>query len=180
MPLTNNEAEYEALVARLELDRGLGSDVIEVKCDSQLVVNQVYGNFDTKEERLQQYLSKVQALLSQFREWSIIHIPREQNMEADALSKLGLSTEMKGSDFGAVVQQLHSVLDVDGYCEFNSINLIWDWKNEFVEYLRHAKLHKDPKASQTLRTKAAHYCLVDGQLYRRSFQGPLARCLGTS
>lgn len=43
IPLTNNEAEYEALIAGLELARGLDSEVVEIKCDSQLVVNQVYG-----------------------------------------------------------------------------------------------------------------------------------------
>ncbi|XP_070035022.1 uncharacterized protein [Nicotiana tomentosiformis] len=63
-PLTNNESEYEALVAGLELARGLDSDIIEIKCDSQLVVNQVYGIFETKKERMQQYLNKVQVLFS--------------------------------------------------------------------------------------------------------------------
>ncbi|XP_070045231.1 uncharacterized protein [Nicotiana tomentosiformis] len=62
--LTNNEAEYEDMVAGLELSRGLGFEMIEVKCDSQLVVNQIYGIFDVKEERMQQYLNKVQILLS--------------------------------------------------------------------------------------------------------------------
>ncbi|XP_019230728.1 PREDICTED: uncharacterized protein LOC109211633 [Nicotiana attenuata] len=73
----------------LELDRGLGSKVIKIKCDSQLVVNQVYGIFDTNEEHMQQYVKEVQALLTQFREWSIIHIPREENVEAYALANLG-------------------------------------------------------------------------------------------
>ncbi|XP_075101869.1 uncharacterized protein LOC142177293 [Nicotiana tabacum] len=117
VPLTTNEVEYEALIVELKLARGLGSKVIEVKCDSQLVVNQVYGIFDTNEERMQQYVSKVQALLARFREWSIIHILREENVEADALAKLGSSTKMKGSDSETVVQLLHSVLDVDGYCK---------------------------------------------------------------
>ncbi|XP_070057404.1 uncharacterized protein [Nicotiana tomentosiformis] len=89
---TNNEAEYKALVPGLELSRGLGSEVIKIKCDSQLLVNQVYGSFDTKEERMQQYLNKVQALLARFREWSIVHIPREENIKADALANLGSST----------------------------------------------------------------------------------------
>ncbi|XP_075099525.1 uncharacterized protein LOC142176292 [Nicotiana tabacum] len=78
--LTNNEAEF--LVAGLELARGLGSEAIETKCNSQLVVNQVYGIFDTKEEHMQQYLNKVQVLLSRFRGWSIIHILREENVKA--------------------------------------------------------------------------------------------------
>ncbi|XP_070057195.1 uncharacterized protein [Nicotiana tomentosiformis] len=77
VPLTNNEVKYQALVAGLELARGLGCEVIDIKCDSQLAVNQVYGIFDTKEERMHQYLNKVQVLLYRFREWSIIHIPRE-------------------------------------------------------------------------------------------------------
>ncbi|XP_075095125.1 uncharacterized protein LOC142173434 [Nicotiana tabacum] len=129
---------------------------------------------------MQQYLNKVQALLARFREWSIIHIPREENVEADALANLGSSTKMKGSDSGTVVQLLHSVLGVDVYCEVNATNLVWDWRNEFIEYLRHGKLPKDSKAFRELRTKAARYCLVDGQLYRSSFQGLWARCLGAS
>ncbi|XP_070007533.1 uncharacterized protein LOC142165402 [Nicotiana tabacum] len=44
-----------------------------------------------------QYLNKVQALLARFGEWSIIHIPREKNVEADALANFGSCTEMKGS-----------------------------------------------------------------------------------
>ncbi|XP_070039750.1 uncharacterized protein [Nicotiana tomentosiformis] len=112
--------------------------------------------------------------------WSIIDIPREENVEAGALANLGSSTEIKGSDFGAFVQLLHSMLDVDDYCKINSTNLIWDWRNEFIEYLIHCKFPEDAKASRALRTKVARYSLADGQLYRRSFQGPLARCLGAS
>nr|XP_016438231.1 PREDICTED: uncharacterized protein LOC107764205 [Nicotiana tabacum] len=167
VPLTNNKAEYEALVAGLELARGLDYEVITIKCDSQLVVNQVYGIFDIKDEHMQQYVNKVQALLTQFKEWSIIRIPREENVEADALANLGSSTKMKGFGSSTFVQFLHSILDVDGYYEVNSTNLVWDWRNEFVEYLRHGRLPEDPKASRALRTKATCYCLVDGQLYRR-------------
>nr|XP_009786602.1 PREDICTED: uncharacterized protein LOC104234693 [Nicotiana sylvestris] len=90
--------KYEALIAGLELARGLDSEVIEIKCDSQLVVNQVYGIFEAKEEHMQQYVVKVQTLLIWFMAWSITHIPREENMEADALANLGSNAEMKGSD----------------------------------------------------------------------------------
>nr|XP_009769794.1 PREDICTED: uncharacterized protein LOC104220595 [Nicotiana sylvestris] len=80
----------------LELARGLESQVIEIKFDSQLVVNQVYEIFEAKEECMQQYVVKVQDLLARFSKWSITHIPREENREADALANLGSSTEMKG------------------------------------------------------------------------------------
>ncbi|XP_070029018.1 uncharacterized protein [Nicotiana sylvestris] len=124
VPSTNNKAKYGPLVAGLELAWGLCSEVIEIKCDYQLVVNQVYEIFDTKEECMQQYVNKVQAFLAHFMEWSIIHIPREENVEVDEVANLGPSTEMKGYDSGIVIQVLHLVLDVDGYCEVNSTNLV--------------------------------------------------------
>lgn len=75
VPLTNSEVEYEALIVGVELVCGLDSEVTEIKCDFQLVVNQVYEIFEAKEECMHQYVMKVQALLAQFREWSITHIP---------------------------------------------------------------------------------------------------------
>ncbi|XP_070020037.1 uncharacterized protein LOC142180828 [Nicotiana tabacum] len=63
LPSTNNKVEYEALVVGLELARGLGSEVIEIKCDFQLVVNQVYEISNIKEECMQQYVNKVYTLL---------------------------------------------------------------------------------------------------------------------
>ncbi|XP_019240713.1 PREDICTED: uncharacterized protein LOC109220702 [Nicotiana attenuata] len=180
IPLTNNEAEYETLISGLELCRGLDSKVIEIKCDSQLVVNQVYGIFDTKEERMQQYVVKVQDLLARFQEWSITHIPREDNVEVYALANLGSSTKIKGSESGTVEQLMNSVLDTDGYYEVNSTSLVWDWRNEIIDYLEHGKFPKDSKSSRALRAKAARYSFKKGQLYRKSFQGPLARCLGAS
>ncbi|XP_070049672.1 uncharacterized protein [Nicotiana tomentosiformis] len=123
--LTNNEAEYKALIEGLELALGLDSEVIEIKCDSQLVINQVYGIFDTKEERMQQYVVKVHALLARFWEWSFTHIPREDKKEPDALANLGSSTKIKGSESGTIVQLMNSVLDIDGYYEVNSSSLVW-------------------------------------------------------
>ncbi|XP_070001882.1 uncharacterized protein [Nicotiana sylvestris] len=171
--LTNNEVEYEVLTAGLELDQGLDSEVIEIKCDSQLVVNQVYGIFDTKEERMQQYVIKVQDLLAQFREWSITHIAREKNAEADALANLGSLTEIKEIEFGAVVKLLNLVLDTDGYYEVNSTSLFWEWRNEIIYYLEHGKWPEDHKASRALHVKAARYCFKRGQLYRKFFQEAL-------
>ncbi|XP_070034513.1 uncharacterized protein [Nicotiana tomentosiformis] len=115
VPLTNNEVEYEALIVGLELARRLDFEVIEIKCNSQLVVNQVYRIFETKEECMQQYVVKVQALLARLWEWLITRIPREENALADILANLGSSTEMKGSDFEIIVQIMHSILDTDSY-----------------------------------------------------------------
>ncbi|XP_070054960.1 uncharacterized protein [Nicotiana tomentosiformis] len=57
-PITNNEAEYEAVIAGLELARELSIEQIMIKSDSQLVVNQMQGTYTAKEGRMQQYLKK--------------------------------------------------------------------------------------------------------------------------
>nr|XP_016438029.1 PREDICTED: uncharacterized protein LOC107764018 [Nicotiana tabacum] len=59
-------------------------------------------------------------------------------------------------------------------------NLVWDWRNEIINYLEQEKLPEDSKASRALRAKAARYSFKGGHLYRKSFHGPLARCLGAS
>ncbi|XP_070030058.1 uncharacterized protein LOC142166990 [Nicotiana tabacum] len=109
-----------------------------------------------------------------------MHILRKENAEADALGNLVSSIEMKGSDSVTVVQLMHSVLDVDNYYKVNRTNLVWDWRNEIIDYLEHGKLLEDSKASRALRAKVARYSFKRGQLYMKSFQGPLARCLGAS
>ncbi|XP_070014087.1 uncharacterized protein [Nicotiana sylvestris] len=109
--LTNNEAEYEAMIAGLELDKCLGEEVIEAKCDSLLVVNQVNKNFEVREDKVQRYLGKIQVTLHRFKEWTLVHIPREQNREDDSLANLGSSVKEDDILPGAIVQLPKSVIE---------------------------------------------------------------------
>ncbi|XP_027075975.1 uncharacterized protein [Coffea arabica] len=87
-PATNNETEYETLIAGLQLTRRLGAQRIHVRSDSQLVVFQVLGEYEAKDETMQRYLSKVHQLTSYFQSFEIQRISRSQNRQADALSRL--------------------------------------------------------------------------------------------
>ena len=55
-PTTNNEAEYEALVARLDLTKVVGATSVVVYCNFQVVTSQVNGNYEYKGERMKKYL----------------------------------------------------------------------------------------------------------------------------
>ncbi|XP_070005070.1 uncharacterized protein [Nicotiana sylvestris] len=123
--LTNNEAEYEAMIAGLESAKGLGAEVIEAKYDSLLVVNQVNGSFEVREDMMQRYLDKIQVTLHRFKEWTLVHKPREQNREVDALANLESSVEEDDLLHGAVVQLSKSVIE-EGHAEINSTSLTWD------------------------------------------------------
>ena len=55
-PTTNNEAEYEALVAGLDLAKAAGAKNVVVHCDSQVVTSQINGGYECKNERMKRYL----------------------------------------------------------------------------------------------------------------------------
>ncbi|XP_070045109.1 uncharacterized protein [Nicotiana tomentosiformis] len=174
--LINIVAEYEAMITGLELAKSLGAEVIESKSDSLLVVNQVNGTFDGKEERMRRYWDKLQVTLHQFKECTLQHIPRYQNSEADALANLGSFVDSNEFRSGEVVQLMNSVAR-EGHTELNSTSLTWNWRNKYIDYIKTGKLPSDPKESRALHTTAARFSLVEGELFRRSFFGTLARCL---
>ena len=84
---SNNEVEYEALIADLKLAKDVGAERIEIFSDSILVVQQLKGEYDAKDEGMIQYLKVVQCLVSDFLYWNITKIQRTENTEADRLSK---------------------------------------------------------------------------------------------
>ncbi|XP_070002447.1 uncharacterized protein [Nicotiana sylvestris] len=162
----------------LELAKSLGAKVIEAKCDSLLVVNQVNKSFEVREDRMQRYLDKPQVTLHLFKEWTLDHVPREQNSEANALYNLGSSVEENDIVPGIVTQLSRFVVE-EGHAEINSTSLTWDWRNKYIDYLKNGKLQSDHKVSRALRIKAATFALdTYGTLYRRTFDGRLAVCLG--
>ena len=58
-PTTNNEAEYETLVAGLDLTKAARATSVVIYCDSQVVTNQVNGDYECKGERMKRYLDQV-------------------------------------------------------------------------------------------------------------------------
>ena len=86
-PITNNEAEYEALLTGLRIARALRAEKIMLKSDSQLVIGQVRGDFEAKETRMQKYLKLVNKLVSTFLHTEFVQIPRDQNTKADEVAR---------------------------------------------------------------------------------------------
>jgi ribonuclease HI len=88
---TNNEAEYTGLILGLQKALEHRVETIKIEGDSMLVVNQVQGLWRVKEPRLVKLHAHAVQLFNQFKQKSITYIPREQNQDADTLSKEGLS-----------------------------------------------------------------------------------------
>lgn len=92
---SNNQAEYEALVAGLKLAKDIRARKVICRTDSQLVVGQMNGEFQVKEDHLLRYFHRASALVADFKKVDIQHIPQEQNSRTDLLSKLS-SGKQKG------------------------------------------------------------------------------------
>jgi ribonuclease HI len=87
---TNNVAEYRALIAGLEAASAFGARRVRVRADSLLVVQQVQGKWKIKERHLMPLARAVVALLEDYDEVDIQHVPRRENAEADALVNAAL------------------------------------------------------------------------------------------
>ena len=81
---SNNEAEYEAVIAGLNLAHSMEADQLEVSSDSQLVVKKIEDSYEAKGEKMILYLKKVRELLKKFIPVQVKHVPRAENSRADA------------------------------------------------------------------------------------------------
>jgi ribonuclease HI len=96
---TNNEAEYQALILALKKTKQLfGKEKtreieLEIKMDSELVVNQINHQFKLTEKHIQELFITVWNLLIDYKKYKIVAIPREENQEADKLVNEALDSK---------------------------------------------------------------------------------------
>ncbi|GKV27812.1 hypothetical protein SLEP1_g36936 [Rubroshorea leprosula] len=176
---TNNAAEYEALIYGLKLASELKVQNIQVFSDSQLVVGQVKGSCDIRDPQLSRYASVVNRLKSIFALFQIDKIPRADNHRADELSKLASS-----QDINPQRSTIVEVLDAPSYTDFTvECQLLStdpstpSWTTLLINYLQSGELPEDQSAAKVIRRRAAHFTLVDNQLYKRAASMPLLHCL---
>lgn len=82
---TNNVAEYRALALTLRKAKDLGCDTLAIHMDSELIVKQLNGLYKVKDPKMLELHGQVRALLRQFTDWRVTHVPRARNKRADEL-----------------------------------------------------------------------------------------------
>jgi ribonuclease HI len=87
---TNNVAEYRALLRGIELAVAHGATELDLVGDSELVVRQVEGRYKVKDPTLRELHAEVKRALGSFEDWSIRHVRRESNADADRLVNAAL------------------------------------------------------------------------------------------
>ncbi|XP_025619006.1 uncharacterized protein [Arachis hypogaea] len=175
-PVSNNQAEYEALLAGLTLAREVGAKVLEVNTDSQVVSSQVNGDYQARDPLLQQYLTKVNKLKEGFEHSTIQHVPRERNARGDLLSKLASTKPGHGNK--SLIQEVVRSPSVSTTTNAHLTSLNQEsWTHPILQYLLDGTLPPDPKEGKRIKREAANYTIVTGQLYKRGFSQPLLKCV---
>ena len=120
---------------------------------------------------MKKYLNRVRQFVKKFKEVSFVQLPREENMEADALAKVALAGEAR--DEFDKVQYMPSI-DLP---EAQQIDERENWMTPIVIYLKDERLLDDKDETRKLRIKVAKYVLIDKVVYKRGFFQPYLRCL---
>ena len=175
---TNNEAEYEVLVIGMAMVQKMGGKSVKVFSDLRLVVGQVKGEFEAKDERMQGYLSQVKCLQSKFDSFDLLHISRNGNARADSLAMLATSS---AQDLPRVILAKDLYKPTETRRETTQIHQIraWlSWIDSIIQFLKEDILLEEKIEADKVRKKATRYWLSENQkLYKRSFSGPYLLCV---
>jgi ribonuclease HI len=87
---TNNVAEYRAVIAALEAASAFRARAVRVRADSMLVIEQLNGGWKVKQAHLKPLHARARELLDAYDDVDLLHVPRDQNAEADALVNAAL------------------------------------------------------------------------------------------
>ena len=173
---SNNEAEYEAIIAGLNLAHSLEVDQLEVYSDSQLVVRQIEDTYKAKRERMILYLQKVRDLLKKFVLVQVKHVPRAENSRADALAKLATASQ---EDLGkSTPVEYMAEPSIDPYSMVVApVESAPGWMDPIWNYIIDGSLPDDLKEAAKIRARSARFTNHKGSLYKRGFFTPFLKCI---
>ncbi|XP_028110223.1 uncharacterized protein LOC114308761 [Camellia sinensis] len=148
---SNNEAEYEALLAGLRSAEHFSAEQLLVFRDSQLVVNQLSRVYETQNERMAMYAGKGKDLLKKFQSIQVERISQDKNGHADTLACLGSSVDTK--DARKVWVEFMPEPSIASPVLCSSIEP--SWMDPLLAFLKSGTLPRRQKGSQQSQTQVS-------------------------
>ncbi|XP_020081405.1 uncharacterized protein LOC109705053 [Ananas comosus] len=184
-PRTNNEAEYEALIAGLEIAIQLNIQKLHIFGDSQLIINQVEGEFKIHKPELVEYQTRVKYLMEKIPYVKIEKVSRAVNGKADALARLAKELADPTMDEVQITIRNRKILSPADLnpekdtkeAEVATIDIEDDWREPFIDFLKYNKLPEEKSRQAQIKKRAMRYVFVNDQLYRRSYDQLWLKCL---
>ena len=123
------------------------------------------------------YLKRVRELFKKFIRVQVRHVPRAEDLQADALAKLA-TTSQEDLDRLVPVEHLPEPLVSINHEEVSPVMSEPSWMDPIWDYLVDGTLPSDPKEASKLRTRSARFTIHRGTLYKRGFSTPILKCVG--
>ncbi|XP_021761159.1 uncharacterized protein LOC110725991 [Chenopodium quinoa] len=171
---SNNEAEYEALLADLRLCKAAGATKVDVSSDSLLVVGQVNGDFEAREAAMMKYLKIVKDEAKGLDHFTLQQVPRSSNHQADTLSKLASSASCDTPR--SVFWEVKERRSIDAE-PVHIIDRSSTWMDGIISYLKDGLLPADPKDSWLMKKRSACFEMKQGELFKNAFVKPYLKCI---
>jgi ribonuclease HI len=184
--VSNNEAEYEALLHGLCLAASLSIKRLLVYGDSAVVINQVNKSWDRDKENMDAYYLEVRKLENKLYGLEFHHIVCDNNVAADVLSKLGSTRAQVPA--GVSIHELHApsipepapltTIPAHPPAGQEVMMIDVDWRQPFIDYLSEQKIPSDKNLVEQLIRRTKSYVLVGDKLCKpgRS-SGVLMKCV---
>ncbi|KAL0401844.1 UNVERIFIED_CONTAM: hypothetical protein Slati_4214300 [Sesamum latifolium] len=152
---SNNEVKYESLVISMKMTHEAGARHLLANSDSQLIVKQVEGTYEAKEENMIQYLQQIEELKTSFDYFQIIQIPWEENIKADCLSKLASALE----DCRTRHITIQYLPKARAPLPVQQITAGEDWRIPIVRWLQEGHLPDNRWEAARLKARAARFLI---------------------
>jgi ribonuclease HI len=196
-PASNNMVEYEALLCGLRIAIETGIKRLDVRGDSQLVIDQVMKNASCHDDKMEAYCKAVRALEDKFYGIELNHVPRRYNEEADELAKIASGRitippnvfawditqpsvnlepcpSSREEPSGAPSSPIGAEpMDEDPSNEAEAMDTEptpneGDWRGKYTAWMDRGELPSDRSEARRITRMAKSFSLVDGELYKRA------------
>ncbi|KAD2028401.1 hypothetical protein E3N88_41990 [Mikania micrantha] len=178
---TNNEAEYEALIAGLQLARDMNIRNLHVFVDSLLIANRFNGSYMVKGDKLAKYLEIVKDIVGYFYTFDITQVPREENDEADVLANLASFLKTCDDINIPILHIQNQAIDIENWNQIlkpkNIDTREISWIIPIKEYLQTGKIPDGETNNRAFKIRVSRYIIIRDILYRNSVAGPYLKCL---
>ncbi|XP_045795462.1 uncharacterized protein LOC123889969 [Trifolium pratense] len=202
---SNNEAEYEALIAGLEILLSLGAKDIKIKGDSELVLKQLTKEYKCIKEHLIRYFVIANALLKRFDSIDIEHVPRIENQEANDLAQIASGYKVSKEKLEQLIEIKEKLISnepmqlelsmpklVGAEMSPNDINSTDKEMNydEFQIFVIDNLVDGDWRkpiveylenpigsAPRKIKYRASNYVIIGNELFKKTLEGVLLKCL---
>jgi ribonuclease HI len=172
---TNNTTEYEALLLALRKMKTLGQQTFIIRTDLKVIQEHVEKESEARNPVLMKYLEKVREMERHFKGYSVQHIPRDDNNEADKLAKVATRNQELPPDVFFKIIREPSIKESRPKI-MNAVETP-NWRAEIMAYLRGYYEPQDELEEKRLKQRVRGYTVVNGELYKSRVTEPWLRCI---